>query len=377
MQQNKAQLELQFNWIFVLIVGAILLTFFFTLIGGQSKSNEEIIAINFAERMKTILDASEQQPGTIKLYERLPPLSLTFTCDAEEDVYNYVIRGADSVDTKYNLFFSPRELNKNEDSRVLYTWTLSWSVPYEIASFLYITNDRHDYVFYNDSLTATDKLYEDFPKNFSHRFWTANEPDETRNMDTTTYIFFRDQLTGNSDLNFLNNDGKIIIIEPALGNDIFSHGTLYFLRVTQASGVSTPEGLNTLLTNNAIVGTSAYLGKASLYGAIFSENRVHYECAMNKAMHRLRLVTHLQYYRTQEIYPEVSTNCKYLLNYSASPASPTCITGTGAGPCLLTINQSIPESFTKDTPNELFTYLTTLDRVNDQLATLANCPPLY
>jgi len=114
MQHNKAQLELQFNWIFVLIVGAILLTFFFTLIGGQSKSNEEIIAINFAERMKTILDASEQQPGTIKLYERLPPLSLTFTCDSSEDVYNYVIRGADSVDTKYNLFFSPRELNKNE-----------------------------------------------------------------------------------------------------------------------------------------------------------------------------------------------------------------------------------------------------------------------
>jgi len=256
--------------------------------------------------------------------------------------------------------------------------TKPWNVPYEVASFLYITNDRHDYVFYDDSLTATDKLYDDFPKNFSHRFWTKGEADETRNMDSTTYIFFKQQLDDDSSvLNFLNRNGKVVVIDPALPNDIFSHGTLYFLRGTQVSGVSTPLELDLLLGDSDVVGTSFYLGKASLYGALFSENRVHYECTMNKAMHRLQLVTHLHYYRTQELLPHVSTNCRYLLNYSANPASLTCTSGTGAGPCLLTINQTAHEGFAQNTITDLFTYLTTLDRTNTQLATLANCPPLY
>ena len=67
MQNNKAQLEIQFNWIFVLIVGTVLLVFFFSLIGSQSKSSEQGVAINLAQRMKSILSATEQQPGTVKI----------------------------------------------------------------------------------------------------------------------------------------------------------------------------------------------------------------------------------------------------------------------------------------------------------------------
>ncbi len=373
MQSTKSQIQIQFNWIFVLIVGVVILTFFITLISGQTKTSDQAIAINLAQRVKTILSSSEQQAGTMKEYHNLPPLEITFTCDSSEDVYQYAISGTHSIDTKYNIFFSPRVLNSN----ILYTWTEDWSIPYHVANFLYLTNNKFDYVFYNGtSLFAMNTLYEGFPKNFSKRLWNGTK-DKNLHMDETTYVFFTQQMPSGSSLplTFKAKKGKIIVIQPSIPSQPFSQGTIYFLPLSR---ISTPI-INTLDLKNLLssASNSTYLGKASLYGAIFSENKPFYECTMNKAIRRLQILTFFQYYRTQEEVPLVSSNCAYLLNNSPSPI-PACTLGNGAANCLLAINTTLftnnfSYTLTKNLQQELFS----LDKINNQIASLWYCPAIY
>ena len=178
-----------------------------------------------------------------------------------------------------------------------------------------------------------------------------------------------------SNIEFVNTAidarGKIIVIEPSSPSDPFAQGTLHFIYLNQhllLSTVSDTSDLYNILSTNAL--TSTYLGKASIYGAIFSENKVVYECAMEKAMHRLKILTLLQYYRTQDLMTSstpVSNNCKYLLNNTL----------TGAANYLLAINETLTGPFSQVMTNTLQPHFIRLDKTNNQLATLANCPAIY
>jgi len=205
--------------------------------------------------------------------------------------------------------------------------------------------------------------------------WNEDELDEDINMDSYTYVFFKRQLPQNPsealDLAFVNTNvgtlGKVIIIEPENSAEPFALGTLHFFRLGSPGikGATNTFKLHNLLTTGH--STSAYLGKASIYGAIFSENKVLYECTMNKAMQRLQILTLLQYYRIQEVVPYASTNCAYLLN---NPL-------TGAATKISDINKTAAQPFSVTTTADLRTYLDELDKSNKQLATLGNCPAIY
>ena len=51
---QKAQLAISFNWIFVIIVGAVFLTFFFSLISSQAKTSDQKVSATIAKQFQTI-----------------------------------------------------------------------------------------------------------------------------------------------------------------------------------------------------------------------------------------------------------------------------------------------------------------------------------
>ncbi|MCF7798757.1 hypothetical protein K9M74_02535 [Candidatus Woesearchaeota archaeon] len=376
-RSSKAQMELQFNWIFVLIVGAVILLFFFTIIGGQSKTSEQTISINFAQRMKTILSATEQQPGTIKIYERIPPFELSFVCNTQENLYYYAIEDIKMVNTKYNIYFSPYNLQGD----VIYTWTKSWSPTYSVGNFLYVTNDKEHFVFYQpDQYSHMNDLYKDFPENFSRYAWNKSEEDIKLNMDRYTYVFLKQQLNTNSEieLNFKNADldarGNVLVIEPANNADPFFNGTIYFipLSIIKQQTVNSTKKLVNFLTDSDNAYPSPYLDKASIYGAMFSESKQTYACTMQKALQRLRMASMLHYYRIKEITSLtpafVSASCTYLLDNTVD---------TGATHYLQELNKTLQESFNFTTIARTTNSLNKLATINNQVTASQNCLSLY
>ena len=57
---GKGQVEVQFNWIFVLIVGVIILSFFVAMAMSQKKSAEQGLNAIIMKRMQTALNGVQQ-----------------------------------------------------------------------------------------------------------------------------------------------------------------------------------------------------------------------------------------------------------------------------------------------------------------------------
>ena len=106
MKHNKrAQVEIQFNWIFVIIAGSVLLGFFFMMIASQSSVSEQKISVSLARNFKTILDATAQKSGTFKEYQFPSTLDIEFECDEVSNLHNYKLNDLKAGDIKYDIIF--------------------------------------------------------------------------------------------------------------------------------------------------------------------------------------------------------------------------------------------------------------------------------
>jgi hypothetical protein len=291
-KNKKAQIHMQFNWIFVIIVGAILIAFFFSAIKSGAKSSEQKISVSLAKHFDTILFTTGQTPGTLKMYDT-PQVSLTFTCDDEEGLYNYKVGDLKVRDTKYDIIFAPKELT----GKSIITWTQKWKVPFSVGTFMYVTNKRHLFIINKGQNPSHHKqqLLEEFPQNISLYLVDDNNPFPSSeiNYDQYTYIFLADELNDIDFHDIISDNNKrttIVVIQPAK-NDLFTYGDVFIMSPKEFKGFSInaypPEDLigqsqissqqnQQLLTSTTPRRTnsrrelihSGYLGKASLFGAV-------------------------------------------------------------------------------------------------------------
>ena len=59
MENKKGVIEVQFNWVFIIIIGAVIIAFFVNMSMKQKGVSEEKLSVTIAEHMKTILTGAE------------------------------------------------------------------------------------------------------------------------------------------------------------------------------------------------------------------------------------------------------------------------------------------------------------------------------
>ena len=79
-RSRKAQVETQFNWIFILIVGAIILAFFTYIVIKQKAASDAKIAGKISQQLNTILVGAKVSSGTVQDIPT-PEVSIHFTCN--------------------------------------------------------------------------------------------------------------------------------------------------------------------------------------------------------------------------------------------------------------------------------------------------------
>jgi hypothetical protein len=282
---RKAQDESQLNWIFILIVGAVILAFFTFIVVKQRAASEAKFAGKVSQQLNTILVGAKVSSGTVQDIPT-PELSIRFTCN------DYYI-GPASQRLGGRIVFAPEFL---EGDRLI-TWTMDWNSPFKVTSFLYLTSPFVRYSIIGKSLDdpKTRNLFESLPQKLNKRFFSIEDYNAgTISEDGDKYVRFIFVDVGDS-FNFPVGFDKVEISGLTVNTN--SH-QLQFL-VKSSSGLITSGPKYT------------YIEPEVLYGGVFADKYDNYECIMKRAYSRLNMVSRVYLERLNEIAPVYdATNCE-------------------------------------------------------------------
>jgi hypothetical protein len=281
---RKAQEESQLNWIFILIVGAVIMAFFVFIVVKQRAASEAKFAGTVTRQLNTILIGAKVSSGTVQEIPT-PELSIRFTCN------DYYI-GVASQRLGNRILFAPEFL---EGDRLI-TWTMDWNVPFKVTSFLYLTSPLVRYIIVAQSETdrAALEIFNALPQKLNKRLISMGEYDSLSDAGDKYVRFI-----------FVNPSGDTFAIPTALQNVLVSglkvETEAHDLRFLVKSGTQ-------LITSGAI---KKYGEPEAMYGAIFTDKEDEYDCIMKRAYERLKMVAKVYYEKLNLIAPiYAQTGCE-------------------------------------------------------------------
>ena len=289
--QKKAIIDVQFNWIFIIIAGAVILLFFVSVINKQRVVSDNQISSTILLDLESILTGAKVSTGTVNIVD-IPKKEIGFECN------KYYIGGT-NIQIRDKVLFSPDVIKGTE----LITWAVDWNVPFWVTNFLYITTKEVRYIVvapYSDSFAQE-----------IHNDWL---PDEIT----------KDPIIDPSQPNIQNNNNyrvKFIYVNTA---PINSHLTNFPKEVVQAIKIDEssnkitfyrPVGNAWQTASTALAPNSFdYIGKAPLLGAIFSHDNIMYDCSMNTSSSSCK-TPHSQAY--QNYLPSIIADANSLISNTA------------------------------------------------------------
>lgn len=324
---KKAQIEVSFNWIYVLIAGgAILLVFIIIAKNYMSETTTETSTV-ISERIQKLLSAIQQNPEGVQTQENLK-VQLEFEC--KEDGHTYMLEG--STKKAYlnsEIIFTPRKIG---DSKTI-AWTQLYSSPYPVVQVLYFSDEKTQYIFEE----SAREYYLKFPEQFERQILSQNEIELLEDEGFRKYIIITRSVVLALDSSMKK---KSTIVRIGENKVEFIYNGDY------SDGVSVP-----------------YVNDATMYGAIISGDDELYGCTMEKLMQFSRIVGEMNLERTKMLAQTENTDCK------------------------LFFTSSLPQGYIQDTisysvysPSEDYASLresmTNLYKINRDMSRF-NCPTIY
>jgi len=295
---KKAMIEVQFNWIFILIVGTLILLFFIGLTSWIREYQEKQMAGSAMDNIKTMLTTTQMNPQTAQPLS-IPDIELQFTCDTEcsnagcPSNFQFVGVGIPR-ETEVDVIFAPEVFRGNN----LHVWTQEWRMPYKVTNFQYISNDQMwFYLVYDENIAGSEnlaravqqKLRENEHLNFEMVKAADTEGITYKNQKLVKYILFNDANPKISSSIIEEDVYDVVFVD---GNE--NAGTITYPSYSQASD---HVDINRNPSQKAY-----YIGMPMLLGAIFADDYDFYLCNQIKAFLKLRAVNEVYRLRTDAMY---------------------------------------------------------------------------
>lgn len=294
---KKGDIDVQFNWIFVMIVGGLILLFFFQVVMKQKAISAQKMTVKLMSDLESIATGAKAVKGTAQAIP-MPNLDLVFECgDACDCGYGVGNPGAPFGDM---IIFSPDHIIGQN----LIAWTLDWKMPFSATNLLFFTGTQVRYIIIGDRddwLRA--EMNRSMPnKLFVQEFKDVNELGTLQ--DTNNYkvkfIFvsgpdtdLHDDITLNLNLgalaNMKNPDVKAVYIRrKAAPISVESYdANIAFYEMTDSGRFAPEPG-----------GARPAYGKAMIYAAIFADDGNMYDCGMREAFRRYSYIVRIYHNRT-------------------------------------------------------------------------------
>tara|TARA_Y100000310_G_scaffold2558_1_gene3289 strand:+ start:7460 stop:8467 length:1008 start_codon:yes stop_codon:yes gene_type:complete len=265
---KKGVVETQFNWIFILIIGAVVLILFTGVIVRQKNVSDTSTELNLLESLDSIFSGLETSSGTVSLVA-IPNSKIEFGCNA----YSVGEVSRQSITS----IFAPSFLEGSD----LVAMTLAWKLPYKAANLVYLANQQTRYIFVGDSDFAKE-IFEMIPDEIKNDGYTNVDVIQNENDRIVRLIFFDEEPTLP---NSLRNVDSITSLRVDGNEDT---GTLQFFELVD--GVLESKGF------------SNYIKEAGLIGAIFSDEVENYECSMKNVFKKLNIVSKVHKERINRVF---------------------------------------------------------------------------
>jgi len=273
---NRRGIELQFNWIFILIAGAVILAFFFSVVQKQRALSEEKLSITLATQMDAIFTGAIESKGTTQILATPQP-GIAFACTNVCDCFYRI--GTKSTEFRDKLLFAPAFI-KDEDARA---WSVEWKLPFRVANFLLLTNPRVIYYLVydaGDQLSAQlyQRISKALPKEINMQAFSslgAVSQLSPQGYAHTRFVFLGIDPVNPSTLGlsraFADQEVSAVKIDPDLSSAIVYEK-------------SDPEELSFNSYQTLLA------GDATAYAAIFAADHQMYNCMMQRAFKELGVV---------------------------------------------------------------------------------------
>ncbi|MBD3304657.1 hypothetical protein GF343_05965 [Candidatus Woesearchaeota archaeon] len=295
---NKRGLEMQAHWIFILIAGAIILAFFFSVVVKQKSLSEQKISITLSANIEAVFSGAIESKGTAQLLS-VPKDGIMFAC-SEGCECNFWI-GDKATSFRDKIIFAP-ELVVGQDATA---WSNEWKLPFRVTNFLYLTNPNVKYyIVYmpgTNSERLFDRINQTLPPGLNVQVLTdldvSGIPYE--GFQETRFVFLdvpdSDVNLAGLDRDFRKKDVSAVNIHQ---NTITFYekepGELYFTS-----------------------GTSPFVGEALMFASIFSADKQMYDCGVQAAFSKLNHVAQVIYGRARMIQQNLTMakpECVYVLD---------------------------------------------------------------
>ncbi|MBU1111423.1 MAG: hypothetical protein ABIG93_01810 [archaeon] len=325
-RDKKGQLTLTFNWIYVLIAGAVILLFFIGIIVKQKSISEEKLSYDISRTLESILTAAAVSEKTLNKIDTsgLKDYTIFFNCEVDgggfKDVFSgYGIVGSSAtVETPIEPIFAPEEIKTTE----IIAWSLPYEYPFKVMDLLMITSSNTKYYVLGEDSAGFRKELENATSGSLNIEFFSNPTDD---YDTL-------KAGNNFHIRIIDLDGS--------SNEITHMGAvpedMEELDDAQVSAVSFTSSRNAVYYNKVgnhfedagkveIISLQPNERDAAKYAVIFAGSKDDYECNMIKVLKRLEILGEIYLLKYQELLeyydpssPTHNSNCWTLISSETS-----------------------------------------------------------
>ena len=270
---KKGAIELQFNWILVLVVGAAITIMLIGFILKQQSISETSANILTASTLDAVLNSYDDED--ISNAVKIPKSKINFNCDS------FSIDGISKQLGTLSLF-SPAYLETDK----LHILSFGWDMPYRITNFVYVTSPDVRYIFIGNSDFARE-VFEKVRGKIRADGFTNIHAVEDENDAMVRLVFFGQ----NPEMPESLKTGENTITSLKVEGDKNS-GVIEFFDLVDGKFWSR--------------GKSYYVKEASLLGAAFSDNMGIYNCNMEKVFNKLKIISQIYNKKVNNIIEQYS-----------------------------------------------------------------------
>ncbi len=362
---KKGEVEIQFNWIFILIAGGLILSLFVTIILYQKQRSDQIISADLLDRTEGLLAGARISVGTdykIKTGSNVPLII---------DCKSYTLKGS-TLEGRRLTFFTLFSMEEQSGDN-LYLSSRSWMSPYLVDYVLYLTSDQVRYTIITGTSNdqnqfMAEELYEELPRNAVKEKTSNPENMVDGNHQIERIVTFNQNinLVYNSNpkkpSNIIGKNKKLSIINIKGLNDINSAGEFEYWEYR--------NGLWVHLTR----ADSIFVDLPTLLGAVYSDHDELYEfdiyrCNMEKLLLRLNMVSSIYINKSQTYAALANSNRQTYACAGYYSVSDIVAIQTAS-------RQANTSSFNPDAFAQISRSAESLRTKNQRLQTMG-CPPIY
>lgn len=169
--KRKGIIGAQFNWIFAIIAGALILSLVVGFIFKQKQISDERTYQNNLNEFQSVLASAKLTEGRIETLKLDPRIDFRFDCEA-----NVLLMGSMQEEVGADIVAGPRSLS----GMGLYLWTKPAMTPAHIANLIFLSPSTKYYFFVTNDFADKDvkELYDEFPNSIKKMLLKPQELEE-------------------------------------------------------------------------------------------------------------------------------------------------------------------------------------------------------